>query len=116
MKSALAEKTVITSRIDMLNKVIEDYRKEDTELCSLFFDFPVKMTKAEILETYAELQEIINGDIVVRIEGGQEQEELIPAGKFNERYEGNCKEFLESFNGSNQFLRMTDDEILDFIF
>ena len=107
----------ITTSEEMYNQVKDEYDHYDVELNSLFFDFPVRMKKADILTTYASLQHDINGDDVLRIENGKEQDELIPNNpEFDEVYEGNCKDFLESFNGSERFCRFNCEEQLDFIF
>ena len=106
---------IITSRIDMMNVVFDDYRKHDEELSSYHFDFNVSMLESEILKAYAKIQEVINGDTVVRIEQENEQATLIPPNEFNKLYQGNCKDFLEQFNGQGRFLRFNEDEIVDFI-
>ncbi len=111
----------ISTRKEFFDHVMEEYRKDDVELSSLFFDFNIKMKKVDILETYAELQDTINGDDVVRMENGGPVDELIPAGEFEDVYEGNCKEFLERFNDGNivdgyVFARFDGDDCLDFIF
>ena len=98
-----------------MNTVFDDYKAHDAELSSLHFDFQVSMLESEILKAYAELQEIINGDKVVRIEQGCEQATLVPSDEFNTLYKGNCKDYLEQFNGKGRFLRFNDDEVVDFI-
>ena len=107
---------IITNRIDVMNTVIDDYKAHDAELSSLHFDFQVSMLESEILKAYAELQEIINGDKIVRLENGNEQISLIPENEFNTLYKGNCKDYLEAFNGTGRFLRYADEEIVEFIF
>ena len=45
------------------------------------------------------------------VENGVKQDVLIPDGEgFEEVYEGNCEEFLMTFNGQSRFRRYTDDE------
>lgn len=102
---------VYTDPQEIENKVLDDYRENDVELNSLFFDFDVKLEKKALIEIYASLQHIINGDTVMRLENpiieqidenacniwGTEME-LIPEGKYEDIYEGNFKDFLESFN------------------
>ena len=108
---------VITSPDEMIDKVFEEYRKYDSELCSLHFNFDVKMKKSDILEAYAEIQRRINGDDVVRIENGKEADELIPDDPvYDEIYSGNLMEYLESFNGNKEFVRIVENEISSFIF
>ena len=109
-------KEIITSQKEMTDHVLTEYRNESVELNSLFFDFEIKMKKADILEAYKELQRIINGDNVIRLVDGKEADEFIKEGSYTDLYEGNCKDFLESFNDMGEFARFTDDEELDFIF
>ncbi len=112
----IIEENTIKTPADMYQRVKDEYFKYDTELNSLFFDFRVRMSKKDILETYAELQHDINGDFVGRFENNKEQDELIPhTPDWDEVYEGNCKDFLESFNGSDEFRRYNDEERLDFV-
>ena len=111
---------VITTKKEMYDLVWDEYQKYDTELNGLFFNFNVKMPKGEILEAYSMIQKTINGDDVIRMVNGKEQKYLIPKDKrraeFTEEYEGNCKDYLENLNGSREFVRVADDEIVDFIF
>lgn len=106
------ENKVYTNEEEIENRVYEDYRKYDTELNSLFFDFQVKAPEKVLLETYAEIQHTINGDYVIRLEDPEIEEtgdcdnniwgkevDLIPEGEYEDIYEGNYKDFLESFNG-----------------
>ncbi len=106
----------ITSQTDMINTVLEDYKKYDAELSSLHFNFNVHMRGSEILKAYSVIQKIVNGDIVIRV---NKKGKRIPLsiGTEDEYYEGNCQTFLESFNKKPDFLRITDeDEIVEFIF
>lgn len=102
---------VYTDSRSIKNKIYEEYRKYDTELNSLFFDFQVKMPKKELLKIYSEVVHVINGDDVVKLEDVKIQSsnfstnaiigkrmDLIPEGQYEEIYEGSFKEFLESFN------------------
>lgn len=102
---------VYTDSRSIKNKIYEEYRKYDTELNSLFFDFQVKMPKKELLKIYSEVVHVINGDDVVKLEDVKIQlsdfstntiigrrMDLIPEGQYEEIYEGSFKEFLESFN------------------
>ena len=119
---------IYTNTGDIEDAIFADYRKYDTELNSLFFDFEVDgITQAELLELYASIQEQINGDAVMRLtdvvlEGdnpsdmyiwGKEAESFIPEGEYQEVYKGNYKDFLESFNGRETetgFCRVMDVE------
>lgn len=102
---------VYTDSRSIKNKIYEEYRKYDTELNSLFFDFQVKMPKKELLKIYSEVVHVINGDDVVKLEDVKIQlsdfstntiigrrMDLITEGQYEEIYEGSFKEFLESFN------------------
>ena len=119
----------ITSGCELENYILEEYDKYDVELSSLFFDVNVCMKESEILETYADIQEIINGDSVIRYKkiltddngnviGGDEADDFIPEGKYETIYDGNCKDFLQSFNGKEAitgFCRYDGEDLLDFI-
>lgn len=99
---------IITTKEELCKKVTDDYCSYSTELNGLFFDFPVKMEKGEILEAYAELMDCINGDDVV-----------YPAGPhLKEIYKGNCKDFLEGLNGAEGYHRYCYGDLseeLDFV-
>lgn len=102
---------VYTDSRSIKNKIYEEYRKYDTELNSLFFDFQVKMPEKELLKIYSEVVHVINGDDVAKLEDVKIQlsdfstntiigkrMNLIAEGQYEEIYEGSFKEFLESFN------------------
>lgn len=105
---------MFTTYEQVRQKVIKDYFAEDTALGASFFDFEVRMSKGELMRVYADLQEEINGDIVTIID------KPVVVRKFNgditifgfekeiddcflhDIYEGNMKDFLESFNEREQ--------------
>lgn len=101
---------IIKTSQELYEHVMSEYKKYDTELNSLFFDFPVHMSKSDILVTYEHLQHDINGDYIVKLKNpkqkildnediiiyGDSEESL--AAEYDEVYDGNCKDFLESFN------------------
>ena len=102
---------VYTDSRSIKNKIYEEYRKNDTELNSLFFDFQVKMPEKELLKIYSEVVHVIDGDDVMKLEEVKIQSsdfstntiigrkmDLIPEGQYEEIYEGSFKDFLESFN------------------
>lgn len=119
----------ITSGKELEDYILKEYSKYDVELSSLFFDVEVCMKESEILKAYANIQRIINGDSVIRykdittdnegnIVGGDEAEDFIPEEKYDSVYDGNCKDFLESFNGKELetgFCRYDEDNLLSFI-
>ena len=108
----------ITSGSELEDYILEEYYKYDVELNSLFFDVDVCMPEYEILEAYASIQNMINGDSVVRIVNGEEVLDFIPSGMYEAIYDGNCKDFLESFNGKEKetgFCRYDGEDLLDFI-
>ena len=118
-RAAIIEWSVVKTPEELYDMVLEDYRNHDVMLNSLHFDFLVRMPKRDILNTYAEIQNNVNGDYVTRIENGTERDQLVPdTPEFDEIYYGNCKDFLESFNKDARFHRFcegnTDIEI-DFI-
>lgn len=101
-----------TDKNSIIDKVCINYREYDTELTSLFFDFPVKADKNLLLEAYAHIQKACNGDTVARLinpvltKNREEEKELegetldtFFSEEENEVYEGSYKNFLESFNG-----------------
>lgn len=102
---------VYTDSRSIKNKIYEEYRKNDTELNSLFFDFQVKMPEKELLKIYSEVVHVIDGDDVMKLEDVKIQSsdfstntiigrkmDLISEGQYEEIYEGSFKDFLESFN------------------
>jgi len=111
------EKKIINTAEELVEHIRYEYSKYDSELNSLYFDVEVCMKESEILEAYAEIQDEINGDSVIRMVNGEEVE-FIPDGMYENIYSGNCKDFLESFNGKEEetgFYRFDGEEQLDFI-
>lgn len=101
---------IIKTSQELYEHVMSEYKKDDVELNALFFDFPVHMFKSNILAAYAHLQHDINGDYVTRFKSPKQKalengvviiygdREKPLASEYDEIYDGNCKEFLESFN------------------
>jgi hypothetical protein len=117
MAGYVVKEAAIITKENLYERVTADYRHNSTELNGLYFDFPVRMTKKDILEIYAKLQWAINGDNVIRVENGKECDTLVPnTPEFEEVYEGNCEEFLESLNKDNRFRRYNGEERVDFVF
>ena len=101
---------LIRNSQELYEHVMSEYKKDDEELNSLFFDFSVRMSKSDILAAYKRLQHDINGDYIVRLKNPKQEildngdiiiygdsEEPLTA-EYDEIYDGSCKEFLESFN------------------
>ena len=114
--SFLDTESTVNSISGLVEKVVDRYTDydNDTELNSLFFDFPVSMKKKDILQAYGEIQSKINGDIVEQAKDGQNipyyETCFADEPEFQEIYTGNCKEFLESFNDRDQFRRYDEDD------
>lgn len=101
---------IIKNSQELYEHVMSEYKKDDEELNSLFFDFPVRMFKSDILTAYKHLQHDINGDYVGKLKNPKQKvldnEDIIIYGdseesltaEYDEVYDGNCKDFLESFN------------------
>lgn len=102
---------IYTDACEIKEKILEDYYNEEVELNALFFNFNVRIVEKELIELYASIQSIINGDSVMRLidpeieKTGENQSniwgteaDLIPEGEYEDVYEGNCKDFLERFN------------------
>ena len=96
-----------TNTADIKEKIYTEYRNHNVALNSAFFNFPVKATKKDLIEIYAEIQKIINGDNVIRLKNlfidaedfiKGEKAKLIPDGDYKDIYDGNYKDFLENFN------------------
>ena len=111
-QKAVFQKVALTDKNSIIDKVCINYQEYDTELTSLFFDFPVKADKNLLLEAYAHIQKACNGDTVARLinpvltKNREEEKELegetldtFFSEEENEVYEGSYKDFLESFNG-----------------
>lgn len=89
----------INSREDLVSYIMDARARHSVDFCSGYFDLPVYMMQADIISAYADLVSWFNGERVVRIDkDGNVCEELIPAGMFNEIYDGNCAEFLLRFS------------------
>lgn len=102
---------------DIYRKVYKDYLHDEVELCGAFFDFEVSAPKSELIRAYAELQDTINGDTVIRLRDATEVPSIYDRGatttvsgfeyegedeSMSEIYTGNMKNFLESFNGQEE--------------
>ena len=108
---------MLTNWEDIYRKVYKDYLHDDVELCGAFFDFDVSAPKSELIKAYAELQETINGDAVIRLRDATEIHDIRGRGatthvsgwecededeSMSEVYTGNIRDFLESLNGQEQ--------------
>lgn len=102
----------LTTYNEIFDKVVEDYHNDSVELNSLFFDFNVKLSVKELLQVYTDLQSHINGDSVLHLENPYIEEKddtdnyiwgvetECTDTNLNDIYEGNMKDFLESYNGN----------------
>jgi hypothetical protein len=108
---------MLTTWEDIYSKVYKEYLRDDVELCGEFFDFDVSAPKSELIRAYAELQETINGDTVIRLRDATEMPSIYDRGAttsvsgftceepdefMSEIYTGNMRDFLESMNGQEQ--------------
>jgi len=112
------------------DKVVADYENDDVELNGAHFDLEVENIKGiELLGLYAEIQLVLNGDHVVRIEnpvaiqnakgyteitGGKLVE--LDNGTLNEAYTGNMRTFLRSLEDTGVYrfteLMATDEDVV----
>lgn len=105
---------MLTNWEDIYRKVYKDYLHEDVELCGAFFNFEVSAPKSDLLKAYAELQDTINGDTIIRLRDATEIPDTRDRGAtthvagweyegedeyMSEVFTGNMRDFLESFNG-----------------
>ena len=99
---------------DIYEHVINAYSDNDVELNKNFFDFKVNLDVYDILNVYKELQQSINGDVVlcmkdVRLEkdgdnpiiSGIEEKE-IDTNLIKRNFTGNMKELLEIFDENTE--------------
>lgn len=105
---------VITNPDDLVKKVVKDYFAHDVELSSQFFILPVYMKKADIIEAYKEIADVVNGDVIIHL--SNVIEDISPNGisvcfgeetpdnseYLNEIYTGSCSDFLNSFNSKEK--------------
>ena len=95
---------MLTNWEDIYRKVYKDYMRNDVELCGSFFDFEVSAPKSEILKAYAELQDIINGDTVIRLRDATEISDIRDRGATTHvagwEYEGEDESMSEIFTGN----------------
>lgn len=102
---------MLYTKNEIKEQVYESYIIESSELNSLFFDFDVTGEKGMLLRAYAEIQNTINGDEVVllhNVSNERKGDHIEISGDledcdfdviYHEVYEGNYKDFLESYNG-----------------
>lgn len=111
----------IEGKAELIEEVIERYEDDDSELNeSHFMDLSLyKISKAEFMEAYAEIQKRCNGDTVVSIVDGKPSDKLVIPEDFSL---SNCMGvranlLLESIHRMNLFARKSKDgELLDLIF
>lgn len=92
----------VTNPKDFYDRVVEDYMHWDQELFGEHFDFPVKMSKKDIIEAYCECQRDINGDNITRdMDDGRVlygDEDFLSDFDDNDVYEGSAMEYLATLN------------------
>ena len=127
---------------DLYEKVYNDYIKHDVEFSSAYLDFDISeigndITIAEVLDTYAGLQERTNGDFVVRVENivfDEKDDKKVLGGKLvslddgtlNDIATGKIDEIIRNLEGTGiyRFIELDFDdknnivsgELLDLIF
>lgn len=131
------------NRSDLIRAIIQAYNESATEFSEEYLrGFSIKMKKAEFIEAYAELQLLLNGDAVVRLDrvtpvlngkpcfsisqdagliGMTISGALIPEGWGDELVEGDAREILlainkERFSGGPIFARICGETLLDLAF
>lgn len=133
----MSKNATITEGDKLIALVMHDYTQNDTELSECFFEgISINMNKGDLLDAYAEIQHICNGDTVVRLEElpfkteGLTDEEcdrikicenLIPAEWENMTVTGDAMEILKDINrerltGGPIFARLDDNAILDLLY
>lgn len=109
---------MLYTKSEIKEQVYEAYMMESVELSSYFFDFDVRGEIGMLLRAYAEIQNTINSDEVVllnNVSTKREGDYIIVSGDLDERdfdeiyhevYEGNYKDFLESYNEKEKETRL----------
>lgn len=102
---------MLYTKSEIKEQVYEDYIQGTLELDAYYFDFDVCGKKGMLLKAYADIQNTINSDEVVLLHNVSYKEKggyVEVTGDvdnhdfdeiYNEMYEGNYKDFLESYNG-----------------
>lgn len=109
---------MLYTKSEIKEQVYEAYMMESVELSSCFFDFDVRGEIGMLLRAYTEIQNTINSDEVVllnNVSTKREGDYIIVSGDLDERdfdeiyhevYEGNYKDFLESYNEKEKETRL----------
>ena len=105
---------MLYTKSEIKEQVYEDYIQGTWELDAYYFDFDVCGKKGMLLKAYADIQNTINSDEVVLLHNVSYKEKggyVEVTGDvdnhdfdeiYNEMYEGNYKDFLESYNGKEK--------------
>ncbi|RHR48649.1 hypothetical protein DWX00_12800 [Blautia sp. AF17-9LB] len=105
---------MLYTKSEIKEQVYEDYIQGTLELDAYYFDFDVCGKKGMLLKAYADIQNTINSDEVVLLHNVSYKEKggyVEVTGDvdnhdfdeiYNEMYEGNYKDFLESYNGKEK--------------
>ena len=124
-KVVVIDTPIKQSPSSLVTEVLSLYSESGVEMSEEYLDnIMVKMSKAHLLEAWAEIQRVTNGDVVVRLdEDKNEVEPLVPEGWGQDVVYGNAKDLLleianEKENGGPTFARWYDDEepYLDLVF
>ena len=109
---------MLYTKSEIKEQVYEDYIQGTLELDAYYFDFDVCGKKGMLLKAYADIQNTINSDEVVLLHNVSYKEKggyVEVTGDvdnhdfdeiYNEMYEGNYKDFLESYNGKEKETRL----------
>lgn len=105
---------MLYTKSEIKEQVYEDYIQGTLELDAYYFDFDVCGKKGMLLKAYADIQNTINSDEVVLLHNVSYKEKggyVEVTGDvdnhdfdeiYNEMYEGNYKDSLESYNGKEK--------------
>ena len=105
---------MLYTKSEIKEQEYEDYIQGTLELDAYYFDFDVCGKKGMLLKAYADIQNTINSDEVVLLHNVSYKEKggyVEVTGDvdnhdfdeiYNEMYEGNYKDFLESYNGKEK--------------
>jgi len=111
----------IEGKAKLIEEVVRRYKADGVELDESHFTYLnlYKISKAEFMEAYAEIQKRCNGDTVVSIIDGKPSDKLVIPEDFRiSNYMGiRADLLLERIHEMNLFARKSQDgELLDLVF